>query len=58
MHIYIDIDTDVKQINSIFDLPFYYYLDSYTTTNLLHSSDKMTRAIEKVKKKLSLRGNV
>ena len=32
----------VKQINSIFDLSFYYYLVSYNTTGVLHSSDKMT----------------
>ena len=32
----------VKQINSIFDLSFYYYLVSYNRTGVLHSSDKMT----------------
>ena len=32
----------VKQINSIFDLSFYYQLVSYNTTGVLHSSDKMT----------------
>ena len=32
----------VKQINSILDLSFYYYLVSYNTTGVLHSSDKMT----------------
>ena len=32
----------MKQINSIFDFSFYYYLVSYNTTCVLHSSDKMT----------------
>ena len=32
----------MKQINSIFDLSFYYYLVSNNTTCVLHSSDKMT----------------
>ena len=32
----------VKQINSRFDSSFYYYLVSYNTTGVLHSSDKMT----------------
>ena len=32
----------VQQINSIFDLSFYYYLVSHNTTGVLHSSDKMT----------------
>ena len=34
---------DVKQINSISDSSFYYYLVSYNTTWVLHSSDKMTK---------------
>ena len=40
--IYIYIYIYVKQINSIFDLSFYYYLVLYNTTGVLHSSDKMT----------------
>ena len=33
---------ETNQQYSIFDLLFYYYLVSYNTTGVLHSSDKMT----------------
>ena len=36
---------DVKQINSRFDLAFYYYLVSYNTFCVLHSSDKIARCV-------------
>ena len=37
---------DVKQINSTFDLASYYYLVSYNTTCVLHSSDKIAKCVD------------